>query len=82
MLPALGNEEHQKRLLLKKPTASILSNAAAATPLHNGDTPNVKSTPVEKNKVKFSDTIQVAVVPVGPINTLNSCHLKPSVFFR
>ncbi|XP_023170747.2 WD repeat-containing and planar cell polarity effector protein fritz [Drosophila hydei] len=66
MLPALGNEEHQKRLLLKKPTASILSNAAAATPLLNGETPSVKSTPVEKNKVKFSDTIQVAVVPEIP----------------
>ncbi|KRF81389.1 uncharacterized protein Dvir_GJ17221, isoform B [Drosophila virilis] len=67
MLPALGNEDYQKRLLLKKPTASILSNAAAA-PL-NGEapaTPSVKAAPAEKNKVKFSDTIQVAVVPEIP----------------
>ncbi|EDW03874.1 GH11480 [Drosophila grimshawi] len=68
-IPAmLGTEEYQaKRMLLKKPTASILSNAAA-TPI-NGDSPataSVKTNPAEKNKVKFSDTIQVAVVPEIP----------------
>ncbi|KAM8715278.1 hypothetical protein ACLKA7_002346 [Drosophila subpalustris] len=68
MLPTLSNEDYQKRLLLKKPTASILSNAAPAQ--LNGEssagTPSVKTTPTEKNKVKFSDTIQVAVVPEIP----------------
>lgn len=77
MLPALGNEDYQKRLLLKKPTASILSNAAAA-PI-NGETPatpSVKAAPAEKNKVKFSDTIQVAVVPVSlAISTFDCAHL-------
>lgn len=66
MLPTISNEDYQKRLLQKKPTASILSNAAAAQ--SNGDsaaTTSVKSAPAEKNKVKFSDTIQVAVVPVS-----------------
>lgn len=72
MLPTLSNEDHQKRLLQKKPTASILSNAAAAQ--SNGDsaaTTSVKSAPTEKNKVKFSDTIQVAVVPVSTICSIN-----------
>ncbi|KAH8409427.1 hypothetical protein KR222_003795 [Zaprionus bogoriensis] len=68
MLPTLSNnEDYQKRLLQKKPTASILSNAAAAQA--NGEaatTSSVKSAPAEKNKVKFSDTIQVAVVPEIP----------------
>ncbi|ALC38177.1 frtz [Drosophila busckii] len=67
MLPTLSNEDHQKRLLMKKPTASILSNPAA-TPA-NGEaatTTTVKSASAEKNKVKFSDTIQVAVVPEIP----------------
>ncbi|XP_034474588.1 WD repeat-containing and planar cell polarity effector protein fritz [Drosophila innubila] len=67
VLPTLSNDDYQKRLLLKKPTASILSNAAPAQ--LNGEsaaTPSVKSTPTEKNKVKFSDTIQVAVVPEIP----------------
>lgn len=66
MMPALCNDDYQKRLLLKKPTASILSNAAPAQ--QNGEstaTSSVKTTPTEKNKVKFSDTIQVAVVPVS-----------------
>ncbi|KAH8271671.1 hypothetical protein KR044_000746 [Drosophila immigrans] len=66
-MPTLNNEEYQKRLLLKKPTASILSNAAPAQ--LNGESaaaPSVKATPTEKNKVKFSDTIQVAVVPEIP----------------
>ncbi|XP_034098384.2 WD repeat-containing and planar cell polarity effector protein fritz [Drosophila albomicans] len=66
-MPTLNNEDYQKRLLLKKPTASILSNAAPAQ--LNGEpaaAPSVKATPTEKNKVKFSDTIQVAVVPEIP----------------
>jgi len=65
MLPSVTSEDYQKRLLLKKPTASILSNPANPAPT-NGEaaTPTVKSQTAEKNKVKFSDTIQVAVVPV------------------
>lgn len=69
MLPTISNDDYQKRLLQKKPTASILSNAAAAQ-TNGGDaaaTTSVKSAPGEKNKVKFSDTIQVAVVPVSPL---------------
>ncbi|EDW75937.1 uncharacterized protein Dwil_GK14937 [Drosophila willistoni] len=72
MLPTVTSEEYQKRLLLKKPTASILSNAAVSTTAAtvNGDaTPTAgtsKPSTVEKNKVKFSDTIQVAVVPEIP----------------
>lgn len=72
MLPTISNEDYQKRLLQKKPTASILSNAAAAQP-NGGDaaaTTSVKSAPGEKNKVKFSDTIQVAVVPVSSFQSL------------
>ncbi|XP_017050106.1 WD repeat-containing and planar cell polarity effector protein fritz [Drosophila ficusphila] len=67
MLPSVTSEDYQKRLLLKKPTASILSNPANPTPT-NGEaaTPTAKSQTAEKNKVKFSDTIQVAVVPEIP----------------
>ncbi|XP_022228140.2 WD repeat-containing and planar cell polarity effector protein fritz [Drosophila obscura] len=68
MLPTVSSEDYQKRLLLKKPTASILSNPAAA-PNSNGEVvgaPSAKSQTAEKNKVKFSDTIQVAVVPEIP----------------
>ncbi|KAH8352761.1 hypothetical protein KR084_006214 [Drosophila pseudotakahashii] len=67
MLPSVTSEEYQKRLLLKKPTASILSNPANPAPT-NGEaaTPTPKSQTAEKNKVKFSDTIQVAVVPEIP----------------
>lgn len=65
MLPNVTSEDYQKRLLSKKPTASILSNPANPAPA-NGEaaTPSAKSQTAEKNKVKFSDTIQVAVVPV------------------
>ncbi|XP_039491736.1 WD repeat-containing and planar cell polarity effector protein fritz [Drosophila santomea] len=67
MLPSLPSEDYQKRLLLKKPTASILSNPANPAPA-NGEAPATpaKSQTAEKNKVKFSDTIQVAVVPEIP----------------
>ncbi|EDV57369.1 WD repeat-containing and planar cell polarity effector protein fritz [Drosophila erecta] len=67
MLPSLTSEDYQKRLLLKKPTASILSNPANPAPT-NGEAPATpaKSQTAEKNKVKFSDTIQVAVVPEIP----------------
>lgn len=66
MLPSLTSEDYQKRLLQKKPTASILSNPANTAPT-NGEAPATpaKSQTAEKNKVKFSDTIQVAVVPVS-----------------
>lgn len=67
MLPTVSSEDYQKRLLLKKPTASILSNPANPAPSNGeagGATPSAKSQTAEKNKVKFSDTIQVAVVPV------------------
>ncbi|XP_070067815.1 WD repeat-containing and planar cell polarity effector protein fritz isoform X2 [Drosophila takahashii] len=68
MLPSVTSEEYQKRLLLKKPTASILSNPANPANPTNGEaaTPTAKSQTAEKNKVKFSDTIQVAVVPEIP----------------
>ncbi|SPP82300.1 WD repeat-containing and planar cell polarity effector protein fritz [Drosophila guanche] len=66
MLPTVSSEEYQKRLLLKKPTASILSNPAAAPVNGEAVTPSAKSQTAEKNKVKFSDTIQVAVVPEIP----------------
>nr|NP_001259880.1 fritz, isoform D [Drosophila melanogaster]AGB92417.1 fritz, isoform D [Drosophila melanogaster] len=67
MLPSLTSEDYQKRLLQKKPTASILSNPANPAPT-NGEAPATpaKSQTAEKNKVKFSDTIQVAVVPEIP----------------
>ncbi|XP_033151439.1 WD repeat-containing and planar cell polarity effector protein fritz [Drosophila mauritiana] len=67
MLPSLTSEDYQKRLLQKKPTASILSNPANPPPT-NGEAPATpaKSQTAEKNKVKFSDTIQVAVVPEIP----------------
>ncbi|XP_017088929.2 WD repeat-containing and planar cell polarity effector protein fritz isoform X1 [Drosophila bipectinata] len=67
MLPNVTSEDYQKRLLSKKPTASILSNPANPAPA-NGEaaTPSAKSQTAEKNKVKFSDTIQVAVVPEIP----------------
>ncbi|XP_020807070.1 WD repeat-containing and planar cell polarity effector protein fritz [Drosophila serrata] len=69
MLPTMSSEDYQKRLLLKKPTASILSNPANPAPSNGeagGATPSAKSQTAEKNKVKFSDTIQVAVVPEIP----------------
>ncbi|XP_030384612.1 WD repeat-containing and planar cell polarity effector protein fritz [Scaptodrosophila lebanonensis] len=83
VLPTVINEEYQKRLLLKKPTASILSNSLTGAPtctsiqpanaptIANGngnskDASIVKCGNGEKNKVKFSDTIQVAVVPEIP----------------
>lgn len=77
---SISNEEYQKVLLSKKPTASILSNGSAT---HNGSNTSVlsgnsggqngitkdggggKNSSGEKNKVKFSDTVQVAVVPVS-----------------
>ncbi|KAH8341506.1 hypothetical protein KR059_008795 [Drosophila kikkawai] len=65
MLPTMSSEDYQKRLLLKKPTASILSNPANPAP-SNGEATSAKSQTAEKNKVKFSDTIQVAVVPEIP----------------
>ncbi|KAH8269322.1 hypothetical protein KR018_003663 [Drosophila ironensis] len=67
MLPSVTSEDYQKRLLLKKPTASILSNPGNPAPA-NGEAvaPSAKSQTAEKNKVKFSDTIQVAVVPEIP----------------
>lgn len=96
-----SNEEYQKSLLSKKPTASILSNGGAT--IQNGhhyqsnhhnqsqQQQHIRELPFsgncrysnatmavtamkdssgksgtgEKNKVKFSDTVQVAVVPVG-----------------
>ncbi|EDW87274.1 WD repeat-containing and planar cell polarity effector protein fritz [Drosophila yakuba] len=67
MLPSLPSEDYQKRLLLKKPTASILSNPANPAPANGEATATpAKSQTAEKNKVKFSDTIQVAVVPEIP----------------
>ncbi|XP_070141278.1 WD repeat-containing and planar cell polarity effector protein fritz isoform X3 [Drosophila kikkawai] len=69
MLPTMSSEDYQKRLLLKKPTASILSNPANPAPSNGeagGGTTSAKSQTAEKNKVKFSDTIQVAVVPEIP----------------
>ncbi|XP_013104530.2 WD repeat-containing and planar cell polarity effector protein fritz isoform X2 [Stomoxys calcitrans] len=76
---SISNEEYQKVLLSKKPTASILSNGSATqngssnTSVLSGGTSglqnsiatkeNNKNTSGEKNKVKFSDTVQVAVVP-------------------
>jgi len=68
-------------LLLKKPTASILSNPANPTPT-NGEaaTPTVKSQTAEKNKVKFSDTIQVAVVPVRQLIGKKICTLLKAYY--
>ncbi|XP_053961395.1 WD repeat-containing and planar cell polarity effector protein fritz [Anastrepha ludens] len=85
---AATSEDHQKRLLQKKPTASILSNSSTqqlqqnggnlvnggnGTPLTNGmhkelhsGGGNGRNAAGEKNKVKFSDTVQVAVVPEIP----------------
>ncbi|XP_073825532.1 WD repeat-containing and planar cell polarity effector protein fritz [Musca autumnalis] len=76
---SISNEEYQKVLLSKKPTASILSNGSAT---QNGSNTSVlsgisggqnghikdggKNANGEKNKVKFSDTVQVAVVPEIP----------------
>ncbi|XP_075152286.1 WD repeat-containing and planar cell polarity effector protein fritz isoform X2 [Haematobia irritans] len=71
---SISNEEYQKVLLSKKPTASILSNGS--TTQNSGSNSSVfgvqnggntkeggKHANGEKNKVKFSDTVQVAVVP-------------------
>ncbi|KAM7354409.1 WD repeat-containing and planar cell polarity effector protein fritz isoform 2-T2 [Cochliomyia hominivorax] len=75
---SISNEEYQKILLSKKPTASILSNGSSAQNGSNtsvlsgtsGQNGNIKDgskhTNGEKNKVKFSDTVQVAVVPEIP----------------
>ncbi|XP_023298264.2 WD repeat-containing and planar cell polarity effector protein fritz isoform X1 [Lucilia cuprina] len=75
---SISNEEYQKVLLSKKPTASILSNGSAAQNGSNtsvlsgnsGQNGNIKDgnkhSNGEKNKVKFSDTVQVAVVPEIP----------------
>ncbi|XP_058975877.1 WD repeat-containing and planar cell polarity effector protein fritz-like [Musca domestica] len=76
---SISNEEYQKVLLSKKPTASILSNGSTT---QNGSNTSVlsgisgtqnghvkdgsKNPNGEKNKVKFSDTVQVAVVPEIP----------------
>lgn len=75
---SISNEEYQKVLLSKKPTASILSNGSATQNAgsntsvlsghssgQNGLKESNKTTNGEKNKVKFSDTVQVAVVPVS-----------------
>lgn len=73
---SISNEEYQKVLLSKKPTASILSNGSAtqngsntsvlsSTSAQNGFKDGNKHAGGEKNKVKFSDTVQVAVVPVS-----------------
>ncbi|XP_061402322.1 WD repeat-containing and planar cell polarity effector protein fritz [Musca vetustissima] len=78
---SISNEEYQKVLLSKKPTASILSNGSTTqngsntsvlsgiSGAQNGnakDSGGGKSSNGEKNKVKFSDTVQVAVVPEIP----------------
>lgn len=65
-------DELPARLPVRKPTASILSNGsslvsnvpASSVGVLNGTLP-AKKDPGEKNKVKFSDTVQVAVVPVS-----------------
>lgn len=74
---SISNEEYQKVLLSKKPTASILSNGSttqngsntsvlSGNSGHNGNIKDGnKHSSGEKNKVKFSDTVQVAVVPVS-----------------
>ncbi|TMW49356.1 hypothetical protein DOY81_005574 [Sarcophaga bullata] len=75
---SISNEEYQKVLLSKKPTASILSNSSttqngsntsvlSGTSGQNGNVKDgTKHSSGEKNKVKFSDTVQVAVVPEIP----------------
>lgn len=85
---SISNEEYQKVLLSKKPTASILSNSSATQNGSNtsvlsgtsGQNGNVKDgnkhSTGEKNKVKFSDTVQVAVVPVSGNNTLLLTRLR------
>lgn len=86
---SISNEEYQKVLLSKKPTASILSNGSATqnggsnTSVlsgNNGQNGNLKDgskhTNGEKNKVKFSDTVQVAVVPVSGNNMLVITNFK------
>ncbi|XP_037958125.1 WD repeat-containing and planar cell polarity effector protein fritz [Teleopsis dalmanni] len=80
----VAHDEQQKRLLTRKPTASILSNSSVAlngsnaintaiasnnVAVHNGSATLKdvsKNVAGEKNKVKFSDTVQVAVVPEIP----------------
>uniref|UniRef100_A0A1A9ZIU3 WD repeat-containing and planar cell polarity effector protein fritz n=1 Tax=Glossina pallidipes TaxID=7398 RepID=A0A1A9ZIU3_GLOPL len=75
-----SNEEYQKSLLSKKPSASILANGSMnqnggsnssvlsqSSSLLNGNIKEgSKNVTGEKNKVKFSDTVQVAVVPEIP----------------
>ncbi|XP_055917753.1 WD repeat-containing and planar cell polarity effector protein fritz isoform X2 [Eupeodes corollae] len=67
-------DELPARLPIRKPTASILSNGSSLVSNNtlgsnvnpvNG-TMTTKKDPGEKNKVKFSDTVQVAVVPEIP----------------
>ncbi|XP_037886123.1 WD repeat-containing and planar cell polarity effector protein fritz isoform X1 [Glossina fuscipes] len=73
-----SNEEYQKSLLSKKPSASILANGSMnqnggsnssvltqSSSLLNGIKEGNKNVTGEKNKVKFSDTVQVAVVPAS-----------------
>ena len=87
---SISNDEYQKVLLSKKPTASILSNSSttqngsntsvlSGTSGQNGNVKDgTKHSSGEKNKVKFSDTVQVAVVPVSGNNTLLITKLRNS----
>ncbi|XP_055837972.1 WD repeat-containing and planar cell polarity effector protein fritz [Episyrphus balteatus] len=83
-------DELPVRLPIRKPTASILSNGSSLvsnnTLASNANTLNgtttTKKDSGEKNKVKFSDTVQVAVVPEiprkdKPLPPKRNGHIRP-----
>lgn len=78
-------DEIPARLPIRKPTASILSNGSSLVsnnPLPTNGIATTKKDPGEKNKVKFSDTVQVAVVPEiprkeKPLPPKRNGHIRP-----
>lgn len=83
-------DEMPARLPIRKPPASILSNgsslmsnnALASSLSPSNGTMTTKKDPSEKNKVKFSDTVQVAVVPEiprkdKPLPPKRNGHVRP-----